>query len=101
MALDERETADDFGVSTELQEKYPHVATQAPWAFKVVDHYGSKLNNTGGNDPLDLLNDYLNPGTNDRPNRLMTTNIVRFTLASMVWSQVQLLQLLLADGTLG
>lgn len=78
-------------------EKYPHVR---PWQFPVVEKYEGLLVNTGGNDALDLLNDMQRPGTDTRPNRLMSTNVVRFTLAVAVQSQVQLLHLMDEKGML-
>ena len=78
-------------------EKFPHVPE---WCFPVVDRFGSLLNNTGGNDPLDLLNDFLRRGTEDRPNRLMTTNVVRWSLAMGVYCQVILLRDLVDKGFL-
>ena len=64
--------------------RYPHVPG---WAFDVVDIYGDHLNSTGGNDPLSLVNDLNNPNNRN----FAKVNIVRFTLAAQVWSQLLLL----------
>jgi hypothetical protein len=80
-----------------LIEKYPYVMA---WIFPIVKEYEELFNNTGGNDPLDLLNDFLNPGTDERPNRLMTVNVVRWTLAMAVYSQVILLRKLQDEAEL-
>ena len=91
----------DLLTREQLEEKYPHVAARGGgWVFDIVKEFGPALNNTGGNEPLDLLNDFLNPGTDTRPNRMMVTNVVRFTLASMVFSQVSLLGQLRKEGHL-
>lgn len=72
-------------------EKYPHVHD---WQWPLIEMYGDLLNNTGGNLSEDLLNDLQRPSTNERPNRLASTNIVRFTLAAEVQSQLVLLHCL-------
>lgn len=76
---------------------YPHVRE---WQRPLVEQYGRLFNNTGGNDPLGLLNDLQNPGTDDRPNRLASVNVVRFTLAVAVQTQVNLLHRLVEEGLL-
>jgi hypothetical protein len=73
------------------REKYPHVR---PFEFEIIEKYGHHFNNLGGNEAADLLNDYNKPS----PNNLMRVNIVRFTLATMVHSQVLLLRSLESDG---
>lgn len=76
---------------------FPHVYA---WQLTLLEKYGHLLTNTGGNDPADLLNDLQRPGTDERPNRLMSSNIVRFTLAVGVASQVSLLSALEKGGLL-
>lgn len=68
------------------------------WQRELVARYGQLLTNTGGNDPLDLLQDLQRPGTDDQPNRLMTTNVVRFLLAASINAQLSLLARLERDG---
>ena len=63
---------------------------------ELVEKYGDLLNNTGGNDPLDLLNDFNKP----QPNNLMAVNVVRFVLAMAVHSQIVLLGTLEREGRL-
>lgn len=75
----------------------PHVRE---WQEAIVQKYGHLLSNTGGNDPLELLSDFQRPSTDERPNRLMSTNVVRFTLAVAVESQVGLLAKLEREGLL-
>ena len=65
----------------------------------VVEKYRDQFTNTGGNDPLELLLD-LQPYTNGRDNRLMTTNIVRFVLAVGIQAQVGLIRSLIDAGKL-
>jgi hypothetical protein len=77
------------------EPEYPHVRD---WQRNIVAAYGDLLNNTGGNDPLDLLNDLQRPGTDERPNRLMSVNVVRFSLALGVSCQVSLLRTLIEKG---
>lgn len=60
----------------------------------LLEKYGHLLNNTGGNDPVDLMREY---HTNDN---LMTVNIVVFTLAVSVESQLNLLRKLIKEGLL-
>lgn len=74
-------------------DKYPHVDECTK---RIVKKYETLLTNTGGNDPLDLLNDLYKP----EPNNLMAVNIVRFTLAVGIQSQVGLLHLLEKNGRL-
>lgn len=72
---------------------YPHVAA---WQFGIIAKYGDLLVETGGNDPRDLLNDFQKPS----PNNLMAVNIVRFTLAMGVRTQVAVIQKLQDAGLL-
>lgn len=74
-----------------VNDPYPHVKTDER---EMVERFGHLLNNTGGNDPLDLLNDFNRPS----PNNLMAVNIVRFTLAMGVHTQVGLLRRLINEG---
>jgi hypothetical protein len=72
---------------------YPHVYD---WQYPLVEKWGGFLQNTGGNDPLDLLNDLQN-----RDNiHFAATNIVRFTLAASVGAQLTLLARLETAGLL-
>lgn len=78
-------------------DKYPDVTDSQK---DICARFGHLLTNTGGNDPVDLLQDMQRPGTDARPNRLASTNVVRFTLAVGVQSQVWLLQRLEREGLL-
>lgn len=72
-------------------DPYPYVT---PAEREIVERFEYLFNNTGGNDVLDLLNDFNRPS----PNNLMRTNIVRFTLAMGCHAQVGLLRRLIAEG---
>lgn len=61
---------------------------------EIIAAYGHLLTNTGGNDPAELLDDL----AKDR--RMASTNVVRFTLAVAVQSQVDLLKRLHREGLL-
>ena len=61
---------------------------------RVVEKYGHLINNTGGNEPLDLL-ERLN-----RNERLMTTNMPVAVLAIAVQSQISLILTLEKEGLL-
>ncbi len=76
---------------------YDHVT---PDQLKIIEAYRDHLFNTGGNDPADLLNDMQRPSTPERANHMASTNIVRFTLAVGVQSQVALLRRLEREGIL-
>lgn len=78
-------------------EKYEHVSAAQQ---RIVALYGHLFTNTGGNDPCDLLNDMQRPSTDERPNYMASTNIVRFILAVGVQSQVALLAHLEREGWL-
>ncbi len=65
-----------------------------PRQAELIARYGHLLNNTGGNDPADLLHD-LKTSKN-----LAATNIVVFTLAASVQSQLTLLGTLESQGLL-
>lgn len=80
-----------------LTEKYPHVSAQQ---LRIIDLYGSLFTNTGGSEPAALLNDMQRPSTDERPNYMASTNIVRFTLAVGVQSQVALIARLEIAGAL-
>ena len=67
---------------------------QALEQVRVVEKYGHLLNNTGGNDPIDLLRDL---NTNDR---LLTVNMPVAILAIAVQSQLGLLIRLEKEGLL-
>jgi len=60
---------------------------------EIVAKYGHLINNTGGNDPLELVKRLEEP-------RLMSTNVVVFTLAVAVEGQIALLQRLDKEGLL-
>lgn len=78
-------------------ERYPDVPD---WQKAIVKEYGELFVNTGGNDPLDLLQDYNRPSTPNRPNTLAKANIVRFSLAVSVSGQVCVIQKLKEAGKL-
>lgn len=65
-----------------------------PEDARVAQKYAHLLNNTGGNDPMDLLRRL------DTERNLATTNIFVFTLAAAVQSQVTLLRRLEKEGML-
>ena len=71
-----------------MSDNFPDVR---PRQREIVERYGDLFTNTGGNDPLDLLQDLQRPGTDDRPNRLASSNVVRFTLAVAAQAQAALL----------
>ena len=81
------------GGEAPVQDSYPHVTQQER---EIVAEYGDLFNNTGGNDILDLLNDFNKPS----PNNLMKVNIVRFTLAMGVHCQIGLIARLKKEGKL-
>ena len=83
--------------TTSTQGKYPHVI---PDQLRICAEYGHLFHNTGGNDPADLLNDLQRPHTAERPNYMASTNVVRFTLAVGVQSQVYLIAKLERIGAL-
>ena len=60
----------------------------------ILNNYGTLLNNTGGNDPIELLLDYYN---NDRRTSI---NIVRHMLAFATNVQVNLIKRLQKEGLL-
>jgi hypothetical protein len=62
---------------------------------EVIETYGHLFNNTGGNDPLDLLNRFNEPGST-----IARTNFVVFTLATAVHAQVLLIVTLVKKGLL-
>ena len=65
-----------------------------PEIVKVLETYGHLFNNTGGNPPIELLED-LRDDT-----RMFSTNIVRYLLAFAVEAQVELVRTLQAEGVL-
>lgn len=69
------------------------------WKMEILETYGPLLTNTGGNDPRELLED-LQPYEDGRPNRLMSTNVVRFVLAIGIEAQVSLIKVLQEEGML-
>lgn len=71
-------------MNTATENTNPTRATWAPdeTTVHIVEKYGHLLNNTGGNDPIDLLRDL---ATNDR---LMTVNLPVAVLAIAVKSQI-------------
>lgn len=71
--------------------EHPHVTAKER---ETIKRYGHLFNNTGGNDPMDLLNDFNKPS----PNNLMRVNIVRFTLAMAVHAQVGIIRTLHDEG---
>lgn len=62
--------------------------------LRVIKDFGDLLNNTGGNPPAELLEDFQNS------ERLFATNIVRYLLAAAVNSQVNLILRLQKEGLL-
>lgn len=70
-----------------MSEKHPHVSEADRL---IVERFGDRLTNTGGNDPLDLLEDLANP----RNTNLVAVNLPRFCLAMAVSAQVSLLRVL-------
>ena len=60
----------------------------------ILNNYGSLLNNTGGNDPAELLEDFYNH------ENMFATNIVRYLLAMAVLAQVTLIKTLIREGLL-
>jgi hypothetical protein len=78
-------------ITVQPDDKHPAVSA---WQRDLVSRYGEHLNNTGGNDPLDLLNDLATK------KNLASTNIIVFTLAVSVSSQVSLLRALDEAGLL-
>lgn len=58
--------------------------------------YGHLLTNTGGNDPLELLDDLNDPTYKN----FASTNLPRFVLAASVSAQIGLLMRLERDGRL-
>lgn len=74
-------------------DPFPHLTDEQR---RIIDSFEDVISETGGNDPRDLLNDYMRP----MPNNLMQTNIVRFTLAVAVSAQVRLLSRLEFGGFL-
>jgi hypothetical protein len=72
---------------------YPHVKD---WQRDIVARYGEHLTNTGGNDPLDLINDLQDPAQVG----FGRTNMPRFVLAVAVDAQVALLSVLELRGIL-
>lgn len=70
---------------------FPHVQE---WQHDMIDKYGTVLNNTGGNDPRNLLERFATEP------RLASSNIVVFTLACSIRSQLQLLLVLEEKGIL-
>lgn len=79
------------------QQEYPFVYS---WQWVLIDRYGERLTNTGGNPPAELLNDLQNPGSDERPNRLLTTNVVRYLMAFGIAAQLSLLAELTKNGDL-
>jgi hypothetical protein len=71
-------------------DKYPHIQT---WQWEIVARYGEHLNSTGGNAPLDLLNDFQRPN-----NRDLSVNLPRYLLGFGLHTQVGLLATLEAQG---
>jgi hypothetical protein len=69
------------------------------WKVDVARRYADLLRNTGGNDPVELMT-CMRSRADGQPNRLASTNIVRFTLAVAVDSQVELLAMLEEKGFL-
>lgn len=62
--------------------------------LRAIKDFGDLLNNTGGNPPAELLEDFQNN------ERLFATNIVRYLLATAVDSQVNLILRLQKEGLL-
>ena len=60
----------------------------------ILNNYGSLFNNTGGNDPAELLEDFYHH------ENLFATNIVRYLLAMAVYAQVALIKTLIREGLL-
>lgn len=68
------------------------------WQWALLGKYGDLLTNTGGNEPADLLQRMQTPGKEPNGNRLASTNIVVFTLAVGIASQLSLLRSLERAG---
>ena len=66
-----------------------------PKDIALIEKYREHFHNTGGNDPADLLNDLYG-----KDEHMMSTNIVRFTLAVSIQSQMGLLRRLEDQGLL-
>ena len=60
----------------------------------ILNNYGSLLNNTGGNPPVELLEDFYND------EHMFATNIVRYLLATAVLAQVTLIKTLIREELL-
>ena len=75
-------------------EAKPAVPNVPDWQKEIVKKYGDLLNNTGGNDPLDLLNDFQSA----TGGRMINTNLPRWSLAMGVYCQVHLLECLERHG---
>ena len=60
----------------------------------ILNNYGSLLNNTGGNDPAELLLDFYNH------EHMFSTNIVRYLLAIGINAQVYLIKTLIREELL-
>ena len=67
----------------ETRRKY-NTVEDGEW--EVLEEFGEMLANTGGNDPADLIHRLRTE------KHLMVTNVVVFTLATAVMSQVDLIQ---------
>lgn len=72
-------------MATEMSPQFEHITLEE---HQIIQSYEHLFNNTGGNDPAELLNDLKGPGGG----RMMQTNIVRYLLAFAVMSQVTLLR---------
>ena len=60
----------------------------------ILNNYGSLLNNTGGNPPAELLEDFYHH------ENMFATNIVRYVLAMAVYAQVALIKTLIREELL-
>lgn len=74
-----------------ITDPYPDVPI---WKRELAARFGEQLVNTGGNDPLELMQDLVSD------KRMMSTNVVRFLLATAVESQIGLLRRLEQAGWL-
>ena len=77
----------------ENEKKFEHVSDVDKI---VIDHYREFFNNTGGNDPVELLDDL----QSEHGANMMQTNVVRYLLAFAVHSQTILIKRLMREGRL-
>lgn len=76
-----------------LKDKYPHLTEME---IELVTRYGHLFNNTGGNEPIELLHDLVDP----KQRGIASTNMPRFVLAVGIQCQTFLMARLERDGLL-